>query len=487
MHLTWLEDFYKGFNVSTPIQVIISIVIILLGAFLFTRITKLLKLPNVTAYLFTGIIIGPYVLNMVPANIMEGMKFITTIGISFIYFSIGQYFDFASIKKGMGKIICITLCESLLTAVGVGALMFACHLPPAACFILGAIASTTSGGSTLMSIKQYQCKGEFTETIIKVITMNNLVCLLLFSIVLSASTVFVDNNAKFDVFDTIFLPLLLNLAVIVICVVFGIILAKIITPTRSKDNRLILSVAMILGLVGICGLFSLINPNISISPILGTMVFGAVYINLTHDDTLINQTNSFSAPLNLVFFVLSGMKFDITAIVNVGVAGIVYFVARGALKMGGATLGAYIGRCSKNTKRWIGLTLFPQAGTSIGLATVAATVLESLAGAEGAEIGASISTIVIATGIVFEVIGPTITKITLKKTGAMDQETVDKVKSGVIKVDYGSVLQDVEVIESPERTEKINLLNDLKKSCDKANRYVHTKEYNDKLAREEVD
>ena len=482
MNLTWLEDFYSNFKVSTPIQVIISLVIIFLGAFLLTRITKLLKLPNVTAYLFTGIIIGPAVLNMVPETIRTGMSFISTIGISFIYFSIGQYFDFANLKKGFGKIVLITVFESILTAIGVGALMYACNLPVAAALILGAIAATTSGGTTLMSIKQYQCKGEFTETCIKVLALDNVICLLMFSIILSASTNMVDSTASFDVFRTIFLPLLLNLAVIVIGGLFGLILAKIITPSRSKDNRLILSVAMILALVATCGLLSLIDKKISISPILGTMVFGAVYVNLTHDDTLIGQSNSFSAPINLLLFVLSGMNFVIMSILEVGVAGIVFFFARTVLQVGGATLGAWIAKCDKSTTKWIGVTLLPQAGTSIGLATVAATVL-----APYGEMGETISTITIATGILFEILGPALTKIALKRSGAMTQETVEKVKSGVIKVDYGSVLQDMEILETPERTERLNKLKEMKDSVDKANRYIHTKEYNDRLSKEDDD
>src|SRR5574344_2071143 len=119
MNLTWLEDFYKNNNVSIAIQISISIGIILLVAFLLTRITKLLKLPNVTAYIISGVVIGPFVLNMIPNNIASGMSFITDIALGFISFSIGRYFDVSNIKKGLGKIIVITLCESVICAVGV--------------------------------------------------------------------------------------------------------------------------------------------------------------------------------------------------------------------------------------------------------------------------------------------------------------------------------------------------------------------------------
>ena len=184
MKLTWLMDFYINNNVSNAIQIIISIAVIFSVAFLLTRLTKLVKLPNVTAYIISGVIIGPYVLNMIPEFMIDGMAFLSDVAMAFIAFSIGRYFDIASLKKGLGKIVVITLFETIFATVGVGLLMWAFNLPIYIALLLGSIAATTSSVSTMMTIKQYRCTGEFVETTLKVIAFDNIISLILFSLML---------------------------------------------------------------------------------------------------------------------------------------------------------------------------------------------------------------------------------------------------------------------------------------------------------------
>ncbi|MDD7375674.1 MAG: cation:proton antiporter, partial [Bacilli bacterium] len=331
MKLTWLMDFYINNNVSNAIQIIISIAVIFSVAFLLTRLTKLVKLPNVTAYIISGVIIGPYVLNMIPEFMIDGMSFLSDVAMAFIAFSIGRYFDIASLKKGLGKIVVITLFETIFATVGVGLLMWAFNLPIYIALLLGSIAATTSSVSTMMTIKQYCCTGEFVETTLKVIAFDNIISLILFSLMLSISKANLDSSSN-NVFLTIFLPILLNILVILIGGFFGFILSKIITPNRTKDNRLILTVAMNLFLVGICGLLSLIDKNVSLSPLLGSMAFGVIYVNLTKDSKIVSQLSDFGAPITLLFFVRSGMSFNLPSLLNIGLIGLVYLVSRVVFK-----------------------------------------------------------------------------------------------------------------------------------------------------------
>lgn len=480
MNLTWLEDFYKNNNVSIAIQISISIGIILLVAFLLTRITKLLKLPNVTAYIISGVVIGPFVLNMIPNTVASGMSFVTDIALGFISFSIGRYFDVSNIKKGLGKIIVITLCESVICAVGVTLVMWACNLEFGVALILGAIASTTSAVSTMMTIKQYRCSGDFVDNTLKVIALDNVFGLLLFSVVVSISTNMLSGNANVDIFRTVFLPILLNIAVIAIGGLFGFILARIITPSRSKDNRLILTVAMVLFLIGICGLFSIIDDSISISPLLSTMIFGTTYVNLTHDSKLVDQLNDFSAPITLWFFVMSGINFKLDMIASVGIAGIAYLFVRIVLKYAGASLGAFITKSDKNTLKYLGMPLIPQAGVSIGLATLAASMLTGIS-----DYGDKIAAIVVSTGIIYEIIGPAMAKLSLKLAGGLTEDTIKKVKKGEIRIDTSSMLKDTEVIyNNEELLARRKALEEIKKDCEKTNRYIHTKAYKEQLNKE---
>ena len=480
MKLTWLMDFYINNNVSNAIQIIISIAIIFSMAFLLTRLTKLVKLPNVTAYIISGVIIGPYVLNMIPEFMIDGMAFLSDVAMAFIAFSIGRYFDIASLKKGLGKIVVITLFETIFATVGVGLLMWAFNLPIYIALLLGSIAATTSSVSTMMTIKQYRCTGEFVETTLKVIAFDNIISLILFSLMLSISKANLDSSSN-NVFLTIFLPILLNILVILIGGFFGFILSKIITPNRTKDNRLILTVAMNLFLVGICGLLSLIDKNVSLSPLLGSMAFGVIYVNLTKDSKIVSQLSDFGAPITLLFFVRSGMSFNLPSLLNIGLIGLVYLVSRVVFKYLGSIIGALVTKSNKNVIKYLGMPLIPQAGVSIGLASLVAASLGEIT-----PYADTIQSIIIATGIIYEFIGPALAKLSLKLAGGLTEENIKKVKSGEIKrIDTSSMLHDAPSEEdTEEHLAKLKMLNSLELNVDKANRYIHTKEYGDSFKNE---
>ena len=186
------------------------------------------------------------------------------------------------------------------------------------------------------------------------------------------------------------------------------LLWKILPPSRSRDNRLILALALLLCLTGICAIFS-------VSPLLSCMVFGAVYINRTQDERLFEQISAFTPPVMSLFFVVSGMRLDLSILPAFGLVGVVYFLVRIAGKYAGAYLGCRMTGQDEKTCRWLGGALVPQAGVAIGLASLAARMLPE-------QIGNLLLTIILASSVLYELAGPVCAKISLVRSGAIPPE-----------------------------------------------------------------
>ncbi|MCR5100817.1 MAG: cation:proton antiporter, partial [Butyrivibrio sp.] len=308
---------------------IISMAVILLAGFLMTRITKQLRLPNVTAYIIAGILIGPYCFNLVPAEFVEKSEFLSDIALAFIAFGAGEFFRFDTIKKNGKSVILITLLEALFASLLVFVVTYGVlHLNLAFSVVLSALASATAPASTLMTIRQTGAKGEFVETLLQVVAFDNIVALLSYSVAISIGQ-HALNGGGLTIFGII-LPFISNILVFLLGGVFGLVMKLMIQTKRSTDNRLIIAIALLFGFCGICAIFE-------ISPLLGCMSMGCIYINTTEDENMFRQLGYFSPPILLMFFVRSGMSFDLNALVgsssSIGntpliVIGILYFIAR---------------------------------------------------------------------------------------------------------------------------------------------------------------
>lgn len=466
-----VADFYSQYDIDESFQAIISLCVITVVAFLLTRITKKMKLPNVTAYIISGIIIGPYLLNLVPTDIISSMSIVSDIGLGFIAFGIGRYFNISTLIKNGWKAILISISEVLVSSVLIFIAMMLFDLPIGICLIIASIGATTSAASTSMTIKQYDCKGKYVDYLVEIIALDNIIGLLAFSIISGISLSLMGGGDNMSVFTTVGLPVLVNLGVILIGFLAGLFLAKvIIVPSRSEDNRLILTIALIMLLVGICGMVKIINPTLSISPLLTVMVFAATYINITEDEHLFNQVANFAAPILLIFFVMSGINFNLGALGSVGLIGIAYIVVRIIAKYSGAMFGGIITKQPKSIKYYTGLALYPQAGVSVGLATLAGTMLVSI---DMGDYAAKINAIIVASAVFYEIIGPGLARLSLKLSGSL--------KEDVLKhqgYETESMLKDTEPQIDPAQYEaKMKVLNEIQKSCEMANRYIHTKEY----------
>ncbi len=399
-----MGNFFNNLNNTTI--VLISLSMILLAGFLLTRITKLAKLPNVTGYIISGILIGPYVLNLIPREMVENMGFISDIALAFIAFGVGRFFKKENIHETGFGVIVITLFESLLAGIIVTiSIHYIFHLNWDFCLLLGAIATATAPASTMVTIRQYHARGNFVNTLLQVVAIDDAVCLIAFSI----ASAFVNADVGESISSSeIIMPVVYNIAALAIGIVSGVILSKLMTPKRSEDNRLILTISLLLGIAGLCA-------AVDISPLLSCMVFGTTYINMTKDKELYKQVERFTPPVLSIFFVVSGMNLDISAFNTLGIIGISYFIIRIVGKYLGAYLGCLIAKTTREVRNYLGLALIPQAGVAIGLAFLGKRILAN-------SMGNMLLTIILSSSVLYELIGPVSAKIALLRSGAIKMD-----------------------------------------------------------------
>lgn len=393
---------------SSVASVIISIALMLFLGFLMTRLTKKLRLPNVTAYIVTGILIGPYCLNLIPQTVISGMDFLSDIALAFIAFSTGEFFRLSTLRKSGMKVVVITVFEALMATVVVFIVTyFILGVDLAFSVVLSALASATAPASTVMTIRQTGAHGDFVDTLLQVVALDDVVGLIAYSVAISIALASTKGSAALSV-ASILQPIAMNLGVFLLGGLFGVFLKWLMPKKRSKDNRLIISVSLLFAFCGICAM-------LDVSPLLGCMSMGTVYINITDDGKLFKQLNYFTPPILLLFFVRSGLSFRLDALINASTAvgktpllvvGVVYFFMRIVGKYAGAYLGCRMVKKPKEVRNYLGLALIPQAGVAIGLAALGARTL-------GGETGIALETVILASSVLYELIGPACAKISL--------------------------------------------------------------------------
>ncbi|HKL86790.1 MAG TPA: cation:proton antiporter, partial [Treponemataceae bacterium] len=228
-------------------------------------------------------------------------------------------------------------------------------------------------------------------------------------IIFSIATAFINTSTGSSVsISEIAIPLAYNFGALTIGFISGAVLSKLMTPTRSEDNRLILTIALLLGIAGVCA-------AVDISPLLSCMLFGTTYINMTKDKALYKKVERFTPPILSIFFVVSGMSLDISAFNTLGIIGLSYFVIRIVGKYIGAYLGCAMAKTTKEVRNYLGLALIPQAGVAIGLAFLGKRVLPEAT-------GNMLLTIILSSSVLYELIGPVSAKIALIYSGSIKNE-----------------------------------------------------------------
>lgn len=399
-------------------QTIISLALILMGGFMMTRLTKLLKLPNVTAYILVGVLLGPNFLNAVPKTIIDGTEFLSDISLALIAFGVGEFFKLSALKRCGLSAAAITVIEAVVVSgVTFCVLYFLLNLEFSISIVLAALAAATAPASTMMTIRQTKARGNFVDMLLQVMAFDNVISLILYSISISVALSIVAGGFEAA---TVLMPILKNLGAVILGGLFGLILKLFLKEGRSGDNRLIITVGVLLFFCGICAL-------IDVSPLLGCMAIGAVYINLTGDNKLFLQVAYFSPPLLLIFFVRSGLNFDFSSLTSGGefggvplwIIGIVYFAVRLFTKYGGAFFGSAVSRQSREVRNYLGMALIPQAGVAIGLAALGARAL-------GGELGAALETVILSSSILYEFVGPTLAKAALSLSKSIGGKEVEE-------------------------------------------------------------
>mgnify|MGYP002579803291 CR=1 FL=1 len=381
-------------DLSPAALIIIPLAIMFFCAFGMTRITKRLRLPSVTAYLTAGILIGPCCLNLIPQPMIEKTDFLADLALCFIAFSAGEFFKLETLRKNGWKVVWVTIaeaCAASLVVFGVTRFLLGLTLP--FCVVLAALASATAPASTMMTIRQTGAQGELVDTLLQVVALDDVVSLLAYSAAIAFALHSLTGRSSDPVGDLL-VPIGTTLGMLVLGSVCGLLLKWLLPATRTTDNRLILALGVLFAFCGLCDM-------LEVSPLLGCMSMGMVYINLTDDKRLFQQLNYFSPPILLLFFVRSGLSFNLGALtdtlgasgsVPLLLVGLLYFAGRIAGKYAGAYVGALLAGKGKGVRNYLGLALIPQAGVAIGLAAMGARTL-------GGETGQALQTIILSSSV----------------------------------------------------------------------------------------
>lgn len=377
-----------------------------------SRLMKLINLPNVTGYLIAGILVGPYVLNLINNESISSLKIITSTALGFIAFSIGGEFKLVYLKKLGKSILIITIVQALVTVILVLCAMLlipgekSVILPRA--LLLGAISAATAPAATLLVVRQYKAKGPVTDTLLPVTAFDDAVGLMIFSVCFALAKVFAVGGSLtvqavlWDPLREIGLSLLVGGGL-------GAIIALLMKFFKSNANRLCIVLAAVFACVALSDLWGL-------SSLLTCMMLGAVLANMRRDSlNILALADDWTPALFMLFFVLSGAELDFSILASVGLAGIVYILARSIGKYSGAYLGSHISKAEPTVKKYLGITLLPQAGVAIGMAQMVA------ASPDLTGVAPQVVTVALFATLVYELIGPVLTKLALTKAGEISK------------------------------------------------------------------
>lgn len=384
-----------------------SLSLAMIVGLLMTRIMKKINLPNVTGYLIAGLLVGPYCLNIFTTENVESYTVLTNAALGFIAFSIGGEFKLSSLKQLGAKIFLITLFEAVGATALVSTVMILLGINTSLALVLGAIASATAPAATLMVVRQYKAKGPVTSTLLPVVAVDDAVCLMLFSILSSVAKT-VGKGDGFNIKETLVMPIVEILGSLVIGFAVGFVLSLATKFFLSRANRISLAVTAVFLGVGL-------SEMLGLSSLLLCMAIGAAMANFSKvSDAVMECTDRWTPPLFMLFFVISGAEFNFEVFKTVGLIGVLYLVLRSSGKYFGAMLGCALVKTEKNVKKYLGITLLPQAGVAIGMAQLSLTVIP--------EYGQQIRAVILCATLVYELVGPLLTKIALTKAGEIEKK-----------------------------------------------------------------
>ncbi|MDD3244119.1 MAG: cation:proton antiporter [Eubacteriales bacterium] len=386
-------------------NVLIALAIMILSGMALGRLAKFCKLPNVTGYLIAGLLIGPSVLNIIPAETIGKLDIISEVALGFIAFSIGNEFKISYFKRVGVTPIVIAVLESLVAVILVIAGLLIAGFPLPYALVLGAIAAATAPAATIMVIRQYKAKGPVTETLLSVVALDDAVALILFGLAVAIAQS-LGNPGNSSILASMLQPTIEILGGVGLGFVMGLLMLIPLRWFKKDGNRMCLIFAFVFAGIGLADLLNL-------SALLLCMAMGAALANFSKDITHLSKLCDYvTPPIFLLFFVTSGAELDVSVLPTLGLVGVIYIVLRVIGKMAGASLGAWICKAPAVVRKYLGPALMPQAGVAIGLSLLATTVVP--------EYGASIRAVTLCATLIYELIGPAVAKLTLTKAGEIE-------------------------------------------------------------------
>ncbi|MGM9626823.1 MAG: cation:proton antiporter [Faecousia sp.] len=407
---------------------LICLAVGLVGGLMMSRLTKLVNLPAVTAYLVAGLLLGPFCLGAlrIPGlgfnslEQVEGMSIITQAALGFIAFTIGNEFRLSQLKATGAKAITIGILQAVFTTVLVDIVLVGLHF----CFpsvisipcaiTLGAIAAATAPAATLMVVRQYKADGPLTRLLMLVVAIDDAVGLVLFSVSFGIATAL--SNGHVSVLAVVVEPIIEIILSLGLGSAMGWLLNWVEQFFHSRSKRMTISVAFVLLTVGLSMMeFEVAGIHCGFSLLLVCMMTGTIFCNVcSTSEELMSRVDGWVMPLNILFFVLSGAELDLNVLVQpiTLLVGVIYILARSAGKNYGAAISCKLTDQPKPITDHLGITLLPQAGVALGMALTAASLPD----------GALARNVVLFAVLVYELIGPNLTKRSLLAVGEIKPE-----------------------------------------------------------------
>lgn len=407
-------------------EILLSIAFALLAGLLLTRLVRRWHLPAVTAYLVAGVLIGPNCLGLlgVPGlgfasfDAVGALSLISDVALGFIAFSIGNEFRLSALRKTGRQAAVVAVIQALAATILVDVVLLLLHLvlgeklPISTCIVLGAVATATAPAATMMVVNQYKAKGKLTDLLLPIVALDDAVGLVVFAISFGVAKTM--TSGSFSLLAILVNPLLEIVGSLLLGAALGVLFSGVERLFHSNSKRLSVAVTFVILAAALSKLELPLGGELRLgfSPLLVCMMVGTIFCNLCDfSEEIMFKTDRWTAPLYVLFFVLSGAELDLRVFAELAVVGIgvAYILARSAGKYLGASFGARLMKCDDNVCKYLGITLLPQAGVALGMSVTVAAQL-------GQE-GAIIRDIILFSVLVYELVGPILTKIALTKSG----------------------------------------------------------------------
>ena len=415
---------------DTMEQMLICLSLALIAGLLMSRLAKAVNLPAVTSYLIAGLLLGPFFLGRLELSgfgfgfgslaQVEGYGIITQVALGFIAFVIGNEFRLSALKRMGRQAVTVGIAQAVITTALVDVALIVLHfirpdfISLASAITLGAIAAATAPAATLMVVKQYKASGPLTHLLLMVVAIDDAVGLVLFSASYGVANAL--EQGRIDPVSVILEPLLEILLSLALGAAAGYLLNLLEVHFHSRSKRMSLSVAFVLLTVGLSMTeFEIAGTRCGFSLLLVCMMTGTVFCNICPtSEELMDRLDRWVSPINILFFVLSGAELDLTILANpfVLLIGVVYIIARSAGKISGSFLSSRAARCCGGIQKYLGITLLPQAGVALGMAATASQLSD----------GHMVRNVVLFSVLVYELVGPTLTKFSLTAAGEIRPE-----------------------------------------------------------------